>query len=140
MAVERVHNYLWGNSLNRTYIISILMVLWTLFIELYFLFWPIEEAERNLVVGFLFTDIFGTTLLLDLFHSIVWSLCIFFSWIFYTLLKQLTNSNPAGIIKFLALIILFAFFILFINNVFVMGLVIVLALGEFGYMYLALAD
>ena len=141
MVVSRSHDYLWENKLTRTWILSILIVLWTLLIELYFLFWPIEEVENHFLLSFLYIDFgLGSTFLADIFHGTIWSLCIFFTWILYTLIKQSTGSNPAGIIEYFVFIFLFAFFILFINNLFVTILFVIISLAEFGYMYLSLAD
>lgn len=150
MAINRIHDYLWENDFNRTLIISILVVFWTISLEMYFLFFPIQDVRNHFLLGLLFVIdaipiAFGIIqleiiLLLDLFHILVWSICIFFSWITYTLIKQITESNPAGIIEFLALVLLFAFFILFINNLFVALLVVLLSLLEFSYMFYALAE
>ena len=150
MAINRIHDYLWENDFNRTLIISILVVFWTISLEMYFLFFPIEDVRNHFLLGILYVIdaipiAFGIIqleiiLLLDVFHILVWSICIFFSWITYTLIKQITESNPAGIIEFLGLVLLFAFFILFINNLFVALLVVLLSLLEFSYMFYALAE
>ncbi|MHA2365362.1 MAG: hypothetical protein ACXAC7_15495 [Candidatus Hodarchaeales archaeon] len=142
----RLHSYLWENNINRTLIMSLLIVFWTLLIELYFLFWPLESLQNHLLLGLLYQDFkivipfLGTIEpFLDLFHIILWSLCFFFSWILYTMIKQLTNSDAAGIIEFVALILIFFFFIYYINNIFVAGFFILFSIGEFAYMYFALS-
>ena len=135
-----VYDRIWQNKFNRTIIFSTLMTFWTLFIELYILFWPVESVKENILLGFLYTDIFGFTPLVDVFHSIVWALCFFFGWITYTLIKEISRSQAASINEFIIAVIFLSFFIIFINNITVTVLFLILVIGEFSYMYYSLKE
>lgn len=116
------------------------MAFWAFFIELYFLFWPSDLIKENALLSWLYMDMFGFTFLLDVFHIIVWGICFFFTWLSYAAFKEYSNSGTANISEFVILLTIFAFFVLFLNNIFIATLFTVISAGEFYYMYLALSE
>lgn len=144
-----VHNFVWYNKLNRTLIFSILMTLWTFLLEMYLLFWPTDSIKEHILLGILYFDLGDFLPLLDIFHVIVWSLCFFFTWMAYAIVKEITRSEPAGIVEFVVMLLGFAFFVFFIVSAqttqdiepWIVTIAFVgVCLAEFGYFYLALAD
>lgn len=135
-----IHSKIWQEKLNRTLIFSILMVFWTFFIELYFLFFPEAVIKENAILSWLYFDLFGFPILLTLFHTLIWGVCFFFTWFIYTIFKDKSNSGQATVLEFFYVLGIFSFFIVFLNNVIIAFLFIIFSLGEFAYLYLALAD
>lgn len=135
-----IYERVWSNKFNRSFIFSILMAFWAFFIELYFLFWPSDLIKENALLSWLYMDMFGFTFLLDVFHIIVWGICFFFTWLSYAAFKEYSNSGTANISEFVILLTIFAFFVLFLNNIFIATLFTVISAGEFYYMYLALSE
>ena len=135
-----IHNRIWQNKINRTLIFSIFVVIWTLLIEFYFLFWPMELIKENVFVSWLYFDFFGYTFLLDLFHTVIWGISFFFTWLAYTIFKDISNSGEATVSEFIYILAIFTFFIIFLNNIFIAGLFLLVGFSEFFYMYFALSN
>lgn len=147
----KVYESLWDNLTNRTMIINVLVIFWTLIIEMYFLFWSVEQIKENIFVSWLYfepfngisfsvIDLNGVTPLLGLFHLIIWGVCFFFTFITYSIAKEVTRSGEANITEYGIMVIVFAFFIMIVNG-WPIGLgFVILAILEFLYLYLSLRN
>ena len=135
-----VYGKVWNNKFNRTMIFSFLMTLWSFFIELYFFFWPKETLEKEFLIDLLYIKILHVQVFLIIFHTIIWSICFFFGWIFYTLVKELSRSKAPDAMEYGIAGIVISIFIAFMNSVPVALLFLVVITGEFAYMYLSVRD
>ena len=135
-----VYEKVWNNKINRTLIFSFLMTFWALFIELYFFFWPKETLQNEFPVNLLYTNILGVEIFSIIFHTVIWAICFFFGWIFYTLVKQLSRSKAPDALEYGISAFVLSIFIAFMNNIPVAFLFLVVITGEFAYMYFSLRD
>lgn len=134
----KIYNMLWENQINRTIIFSFLMVIWTLLIELYVIFFPVELIKENIFLGWIYTDVFGFQFLLDGFHLVIWGICFFFTWITYVTMKEATNLPSAKTSEFIILVLVFLVFVIIFTNMFIGILFVVITFLEFSYMYLSI--
>jgi hypothetical protein len=134
----RIYNTLWENQINRTIIFSFLMVIWTLLIELYVIFFPIEVIKENLFLGWIYTDVFGFEFLLDAFHLVIWGICFFFTWITYVTVKEASKLPSATTSEFIILAFVYLVFVMIFTNMFIGILFLVITFLEYSYMYLSI--
>lgn len=135
----KIYNSVWENSVNRTIIFSFLMVIWTLLIELYFIFFPEEMIKENLFLGWIYTDFFGFQILLEVFHILIWGLCFFFTWITYVTIKEASRLPSATTSEYIVLVLVFLVFVVIFTNMIIGLLFLAFTALEFGYMYLSIA-
>lgn len=135
-----VYNKVWYNKFNRTIIFSFLMTAWAFFIELYFFFWPKETLEKEFLINLLYIKILHLQPLIIIFHTIIWSICFFFGWIFYTLVKELGRYKAPDALEYGIIGFVISVFIAFMNSIPVAFLFLVVITGEFFYMFLSLRD
>ncbi|MFW9927864.1 MAG: hypothetical protein ACFFD1_00565 [Candidatus Thorarchaeota archaeon] len=131
----KVYQSVWENSTNRTYIFSVLMIFWTLIVELYFIFFPIDDIKNNVFASWLYIDVFGYQVLLDFFHLVIWSICFFFTWILYSAIKESVRMPAASISEYAVFVIIFTFFVTIFTSVLIGIMFIGLTIVEFVYLY-----
>ncbi|MHA1992348.1 MAG: hypothetical protein ACW981_12910 [Candidatus Hodarchaeales archaeon] len=134
----RIYSTLWENQINRTIIFSFLMVIWTLLIELYVIFFPVEVIKENLFIGWIYTDVLGFEFLLDAFHLVIWGICFFFTWITYVTAKEASRLPSATTSEFIILALVYFVFVMIFTNMFIGILFLVITFLEFSYLYLSI--
>jgi hypothetical protein len=136
----KLYKSVWENQINRTLIFSFLMVIWTLLIELYIIFFPRELVQENIFLGWLYTDLFGFQFLLDGFHLVIWGICFFFTWITYVTVKEASRLPSATTTEYIIFALVFLVFVTIFTNVFIGLLFLIITFLEFSYMYLSISD
>ncbi len=135
----KVYKSIWENQINRTLIFSFLMVIWSLLIELYLIFFPADVIKENIFLGWLYTDILGFQLLLDAFHLVIWGLCFFFTWITYVTIKEASKLPSANVSEYIILGFVFLVFVVIFTNIFIGVMFLIIAFLEFSYLYFSVA-
>lgn len=136
----KVYKSIWENQINRTLIFSFLMIIWSLLIELYLIFFPVDVIKENIFLGWLYTDIFGFQLLLDAFHLLIWGLCFFFTWITYVTIKEASRLPSANVTEYIILGLVFLVFVVIFTNMFIGMMFLLIAFLEFSYLYFSVAN
>ena len=136
MAIK-LYKSIWENQINRTLIFSFLMVVWTLLIELYLIFFPRDLIQENIFLGWVYTEVFGFQLFLDGFHLVIWGICFFFTWMTYVTVKEASRLPPASTSEYIILVLVFLVFVTIFTDLFIGILFLVIAFLEFAYMYLS---
>ncbi len=127
-----IYNTIWGNSLNRTTILSSLIALFALFSDVYLLLWrkrllePLEFLNDKIM---LFDWKY-----IDLSHVLLWSVVFFFGMIAYANARE-TFETPAGWYDFLGTILIIAFFLFIVYNEWVALFFLILSSLEVLYFY-----
>ena len=136
----RIYKSIWENQINRTLIFSFLMIIWTLLIELYLIFFPVDVIKENIFLRWIYTDVFGFQLLLDGFHLFIWGLCFFFTWITYVTIKEASKFPSASVSEFIIFALVFLVFVVIFTNMFIGIMFLLIAFLEFIYLYFSVAN
>lgn len=139
--IDGLYNRLWKKIEIRTVILATLLTVMGIMIELYFIFFPLDEIKS--IAGFLFIEFefLGNTLtpLLSIFHLVI-SLLIFFNTItIYALIRDYAGGRT-GLIEIGGIAAIYALFSLMIFDILFMALFISGVLLLFLYMYLSLSE
>ena len=136
----KVYNYVWANSTNRTLIFSFLMIIWSILIELYFIFYPLDLIKENIFLGWLYTDVFGFTPFLDVFHLIIWGIAFFFTWIVYGIVKEIIGLPLANVTEYIVFVFGYGVFVTIFNGIGDGILFVGVCFIEFLYFFMALRE
>ena len=139
--IDGLYTKLWKKIEIRTIILATLLTLMGIMIELYFIFFPLEEIKSVAGVLFIEVDLLGNTLtpILTIFHFII-SLLIFFNTItIYALIRDYAGGRT-GLVEIGGIAAIYALFSLMIFDMWFMIFFLSGVLLLFLYMYLSLSE